>query len=67
MGNTSRHVFLFLYYCRILSSILIFLHYFDSTVGFQVIKTTEMTQPASFYVHTDESSTQPASVVSINH
>jgi len=32
------------------------------TVGFRDIKTTEMTQPACFQAHTDEASTQPASV-----
>ena len=44
------------------------------TVGFWDIGTTEITQPACFEAHTDEASTQPASVgcfllflVSINH
>jgi len=33
----------------------------------RVTETTKMTQPACFYAHTHESSTQPASVVPINH
>ena len=37
------------------------------TGWFWDIKPTGMTQPASFYTHSDEASTQPASVVSINH
>ena len=37
------------------------------TIEFRDIETTFLTQPACFYAHTDEASTQPASVVSINH
>ena len=39
----------------------------DVTGWFRDIETTFWTQPACFYAHTDEASTQPASVVSINH
>ena len=37
------------------------------TESSQDIETTQMTQPACFLTHTDEASTQPASIVNINH
>ena len=37
------------------------------TGSFREIETTVLTQSACFWTHTDEASTQPASVVCINH